>query len=366
MERNMQSDVSGFKRVPSGKRAVTLGLVIILLLSLFLTAAIPTPPTSLPWFEVEDVYPGNWVRIKCFNFYMTESFDFWMGAAGTNGEGGIYVGNANSRTDQNFEITLEIPFALRNKATIDLRADSIDGYLYYDSFTNVVGGASAGSTTGSTSGTGYTGYIPTFDITAVVPDTSVTIMTHNFPAGENFTVRMGPYGSYGIGGTIVATTDSGVGGSFAATYSIPAGLKGSNMVAIRMDSPDGYYSFNYFTNVASSSSSGSVTPTTVPLVPPSYNGFPYFYITKVVKDASVTVDGHNFPPNQQFTVTMGAYGTYGIGGVVVAITNSDAGGTLTATYTIPTSLVGSDLIAVRLESTQGLFAYNWFFNNSTP
>lgn len=366
MERNMQSDVSGIKRIPGGKRAITLGLAIIILLSLFLTAAIPTPPTSLPWFEIEAVYPGSWVRIKCFNFYMPIAFDFWMGAAGTNGESGIYVGNANSRTAENFEITLEIPFALRNKASIDLRADSIDGYVFYVNFTNIVGGASAASTSGSTSGTAFTGFIPTFDITSVVPDTSVTIMTHNFPAGQTFTVRMGPYGSYGIGGTIVATTDSGMGGSFAATYSIPAALKGSEMIAIRMDSPQGYYSFNFFTNIASSSSSPSSSPTAVPVVPPSYTGFPYFYITKVVKDTSVTIDGHNFPPNQQFTVTMGAYGTYGIGGVVVAITNSDAGGTLAATYTVPASLAGSDLIAIRLESAQGFFAYNWFTNTSTP
>jgi len=48
-----------------------------------------------------------------------------------------------------------------------------------------------------------------------------------------------------LGGPLSARTDSGAGGSFAALYNIPDALKGSAMIAIRMDSPQGYYSFNY-------------------------------------------------------------------------------------------------------------------------
>ncbi|WP_374689449.1 hypothetical protein, partial [Promineifilum sp.] len=39
--------------------------------------------------------------------------------------------------------------------------------------------------------------IPTFTISSVVTDTSVTIQTANFPANQNFTVTMGPFGSRG-------------------------------------------------------------------------------------------------------------------------------------------------------------------------
>jgi len=74
----------------------------------------------------------------------------------------------------------------------------------------------------------------------------------------------------------------------------------------------------------------------------------------VVKDASVTIDGHNFPPNQTFTVTMGSYGSYGIGGIAVGTTNSDGGGNLIATYTIPAALAGYSLIAMRMESPAGI------------
>jgi hypothetical protein len=87
----------------------------------------------------------------------------------------------------------------------------------------------------------------------------------------------------------------------------------------------------------------------------------------VVKDQTVTISGTNFPANDTFTVLMGPYGTKGIGGVNVGSTDTGSGGSLTATYNIPSSLAGSGKIAIRLESpTSGFFAYNWFFNNTTP
>ncbi len=99
----------------------------------------------------------------------------------------------------------------------------------------------------------------------------------------------------------------------------------------------------------------------------SYSGYPTFYISAVVKDDTVTIVGKNFPANDSFKVTMGAYGTLGIGGVVVETTASGSGGSITRTYDIPASLAGSAKIAIRLQSpTSGYFAYNWFYNNSTP
>lgn len=100
---------------------------------------------------------------------------------------------------------------------------------------------------------------------------------------------------------------------------------------------------------------------------PAYSGYPTFVITAVVKDDSVTISGSNFPANDKFTVTMGAYGTKGIGGIVVETTNSGSGGALSKTYKIPSALKGSYRIAIRLQSpTSGYYAYNWFYNNNAP
>ena len=203
--------------------------------------------------------------------------------------------------------------------------------------------------------------IPSFSIVSVSKDVSVTIQTANFPAHQTFTVQMGAYGTLGIGGTVVATTDSGEGGSFAATYSIPAGLVGSAKIAIRMDSPQGYFSFNWFVNNAS-----SVTPTPAPTAAPGYTGVPSFAIASVLVDSTVTITTTNFPAHYDFTVSVGDYGTLGIGGTVVATTNSGSGGVFNATYDIPDALKGKTRLAIRMDSTSGgFFAYNWFWNNTS-
>jgi len=82
-----------------------------------------------------------------------------------------------------------------------------------------------------------------------VRNKNVTITTHNFPAGLNFAVLMGPYGTQGINGIKVGTLKSGKGGTITATYPIPASLKGSYRIAIRAQNYySGYYAYNWFYN----------------------------------------------------------------------------------------------------------------------
>jgi hypothetical protein len=199
---------------------------------------------------------------------------------------------------------------------------------------------------------------PFFNILDVVKDNTVTIQVFNFPANDTFRVTMGAFGTLGIGGVVVGSTDSGAGGSFTATYTIPSSLAGAERIAIRLQSPtSGFFAYNWFWN------NPSAPPSTTPI--PGYSGFPTFSIESVVKDQSVTIMAHNFPPNDTFDVTMGKFGTLGIGGVAIGSTNSGAGGSFEVTYTIPSALVGLSRIAIRLQSpTTGFFAYNWFFNNT--
>lgn len=200
--------------------------------------------------------------------------------------------------------------------------------------------------------------IPTFSITSVVTDDTVTIKTNNYPAGETFTVMMGAYGTLGIGGIVVDTQESGGGGSFSATYDIPAALHGSTRIAIRLESPSsGYYSFNWFWN---NTTGGGVPAPAGPIV------IPTFSITGVNEDVDVTISTANFPANDTFNVRISAYGTLGVGGILVDTQGSGAGGTFTATYSIPASLAGATRLAIRLESpTTGYYSYNWFWNNNS-
>lgn len=226
--------------------------------------------------------------------------------------------------------------------------------------------------------------VPVISITAVQKDVNVTVYGVNFPSGQTFTVRMGAYGTLGIGGTVVGSYNSGSGAAFTATYTIPAALAGSYKIAIRMESAQGYYSYNWFYNNSTSpavaatatSTAAATTPAatsavtkTVTATPaatktpvPGYTGIPTFSIVKVVKGSSVTIRTNNFPANQTFTARMGEYGTLGIGGTVVGTTASGAGGKFEVTYTIPAALAGRSKIAIRMDSPQGYYAFDWFNN----
>ncbi len=247
----------------------------------------------------------------------------------------------------------------------------------------------------------YTGY-PTFDILSVEKDVSVTVQTNNLPPNQTFTVRMGKLGTKAIDGEIVKTFDSAAGGTQKLTFNIPAALKGLAYIAIRMDSPAGYYAYNWFTNstftttlvktgtaaagtktatpsptktpsgtvtasktpTKTPTKTGSVTVTATPKTPPST--IPTFSIIAVVRDSKVTIKTSNFPANQTFTVRMGPSGTRAIGGTVVGTTESGTGGSFEATYNIPDGLKGSTIISIRMDSPKGYYAYNWFWNNNAP
>jgi len=94
---------------------------------------------------------------------------------------------------------------------------------------------------------------------------------------------------------------------------------------------------------------------------------PTFTIASVVRNTSVTIQTSNFPANDTFKVLMGYMGTRGINGIHIDTINSGSGGVKSLTFSIPNQLKGLYQIAIRLESTSGsgLYAYNWFYNNTT-
>jgi hypothetical protein len=122
------------------------------------------------------------------------------------------------------------------------------GYFAYNWFWNSnAGGGTGGGTDGGTTPS-YSGF-PTFSISSVVRNGSVTIHGNNFPANDSFTVTMGPMGTRGVGGYVVQTYNSGAGGSFNATFAIPSQLYNSRQISIRLESPtSGYFAYNWFWN----------------------------------------------------------------------------------------------------------------------
>ena len=346
------------------KRIISIMISIFVLLSFVAPAFASTVISqTFPSFDILEVVKDKTVTIQTYNFPTNDTFRVTLGAYGTYGIGGIEVGVTDSGNGGSFKVSYNIPSSLAGSERIAIRLSSpTSGYYAYNWFWN-----NTSSQPSETPIPSYSGF-PTFSIEAVIRDQSVSILTNNLPPNDSFTVTMGKYGTKGIDGVVVATTDSGEGGSLELTYDIPSELMGLDLIAIRLQSPTtGYYAYNWFYNNSTTiSSTPTITPTVTP--PPSgYSGYPTFLIIAVVKDKTVTIEGTNFPPDDTFTVLMGAYGTRGIGGINVGSTQTGEGGTLSATYNIPLSLTGSARIAIRLESpTSGYFAYNWFYNNTAP
>lgn len=321
-------------------------IILFLLGGFFISTPKPVQASVIPTFQVIGVVTDETATIKTYNFPADLDFKVTMGEYGTLGIGGVFIETINSGAGGSFEKTFSIPDSLKGRYQIAIRLDSGVGYYSYNWFYNDTSSAPVYS--------GYTG-IPTFSIVTVEEDSKVTIKTNNFPSDIDFKVLMGDYGTQAIGGVQVAVTNSGSGGSFEATYDIPDSLKGDGRIAIRLEGGI-YYAYNWFYN----NTSTGTTPSS------GYSGIPTFTILSVEADSKVTIKTTNFPADLDFKVLMGEYGTQGIGGTEVTTINTGSGGSFENTYDIPDSLKGDYRIAIRLESTNGVyFAYNWFYNNTT-
>jgi hypothetical protein len=186
------------------------------------------------------------VTVAAYNLPAGQTFTVRMGEYGTKAIGGIVVDSFDSGSGGSLTKTFSIPAALADRQRIAIRMDCLLGFYAYNWFWNNT--APAVVTTPVPVVPGYVG-IPTFSISAVVKDSSVTILTNNFPAGQTFTVRMGEYGTQGIGGIVVDSVDSGTGGAFSKTFTVPASLAGRYKIAIRLETSNGYfYAYNWFYN----------------------------------------------------------------------------------------------------------------------
>jgi hypothetical protein len=206
--------------------------------------------------------------------------------------------------------------------------------------------------------------IPGISIVSVVPGQVVTIQTSNFPANLDFDVVIGPYGKYGLTGYKVATTNSGSGGAFTATYNIPADYKNAARLAIRLTNQSkGYYAYNWFENVVPTPAPTAIMKTPIP----GYKGTPSIKIQSVVSGQFVGVEGTNFPPNAELNVRMHVIGTRGKNGYLAGTVKAGDTGQFTAKFSIPTEVAGLFMIAIRVEDpASGYYGYNWFFNTNTP
>jgi len=205
------------------------------------------------------------------------------------------------------------------------------------------------------------GGVPSFSIVSVKADESVRIRTSNFPASTLFTVRMDVVGKAGVNGIIVTQTNTGAGGAFEETYAIPAELKGKAQIAIRLESSNGYYAYNWFNN-NTTGQSPVATPTAPGSIPTTGKGI-NIKIAGVSANKTVTIDANNFPANLNFRIRVGPFYNFWKGGEVIGTINSGNGGNFRFTVNLPDAVRNVELVSIRLDSvTGGYYAYNAFKN----
>lgn len=346
-------------------------LAVLICALVFGAGSVNSSSGAIPTFAIQSVVTDKTVTIVTQNFPAGQDFTVTMGPMGTLGIDGYLVGTTNSGAGGSFTTTYNIPAQLHGSYQIAIRLQSLQGYYSYNWFYNNSTGINA--PIGNSSAPGYVG-IPTFNISSVKADESVTILTSNFPANQTFTVTMGAMGTLGINGEVVGTIESGTGGALTKTFDIPDKFKGAYQVSIRAQTAHAnpYYAYNWFYNNTTTSTTTTTTNTTnttnttTATTAPVYTGIPTIHMCKVERDKSVMFRTTNFPANQNFTVRMGPMWTAGIGGTIVETFNSGNGGSFDKTVTIPANLAGSYRIAIRMDTAHAYpyYSYNWFYNNT--
>lgn len=340
------------------KKQKLVGLIVIVTLFVSILAGVSEVQASTyPTFSISEVKTDESVTILTSNMPANKNFNVLMGEIGTKGIDGIVVATFNSDKGGAFLATFPIPEQLKGRAQIAIRLEGTDNpYYAYNWFWNDAQDGTWPEDYPPAQPPACACNIPTISIKAVVKGEDVTITTNNFPKNVEFTVLMGKMWTRGINGIKVATLNSGKGGSFEATFDIPDALAKEERIAIRLEGTGGYYAYNWFWNNTAS-------------VPPAepvdgYSGYPYFFITAVEEDSTVSIKAYNLPKDTDFTVLMGKMWTKGINGIEVTTLNSGEGGTLEATFDIPEELAGEQRISIRLQGDV-YYAYNWFWNNTT-
>ena len=189
----------------------------------------------------------------------------------------------------------------------------------------------------------------TFDVVEVKADESVTIRTRNFPVRTAFTVLMDVVGKQAKNGKPAGEFNSEKGGEMEFTYPIPDALKGKRILAIRVESKDGYLATNWFINedLAYRSKDGKQKPELT--------------FSSVKKNTSARVEGKNFPPNKTFSVRVGPFHTFYRDYQSLQSVKSDSSGNIRFDLDFTRVKKDAEAIMVRLDGA-GVTASNNFLN----
>jgi hypothetical protein len=206
---------------------------------------------------------------------------------------------------------------------------------------------------------------PTITVVNVIPGGYVELSIQNLPGDDEFRVTMGPAGSMGIGGGLIAHFNTNEAGTYDLSFEIYAPVRDNAWVDVRIDDGEGVAAFARFRNqgaaaapVVVSAVAAAVGGGTVPAVS-GVGAQPagWMQVIHVVRSGYVVVQLSNIAEDQNFSVRMGPADT-----LVAHVSNGDET-TITATFEMAAPVRNFDWFVVHLQSDDYNFIQN--VSNST-
>jgi hypothetical protein len=208
---------------------------------------------SYPSLSFTEIKSGVSVTVHGENFPKNVDFNARMDVIGNYAIGGTVVGSFNSGSGS-FDKTFNIPASLKNEKYIAIRVDGVGGWYSYNWFTNNTSGV-VSTPTPTTPSTTQKNYV---EVIGVKANDYIVVQANNFPANQNFKIRIGTFKNFSKDYVVAGNVNSGKGGSFQFSVDLPTMQKDVDLFTIRLDSPEKNYAYNVFKNITS----GVSTPTT--------------------------------------------------------------------------------------------------------
>ena len=211
---------------------------------------------------------------------------------------------------------------------------------------------------------------PVITEVAVRDNSLVQFRIDNLPANTEFTVTMGKAGSGGYD-HVMAHFTTAAAGSYTYWFEILTDVKNDPTADVRIDNHSGISASLTFKTASTTTVTSTATPvpTAVPTAIPGSGGAvstsASVKAVHLVQGGLVLIQVSNLPLNVVFTVTVGASGTQGIGGTLIAHLNSGstAGNSAICKFEIPTNLRSAASMDLRMAG--GGYVYVVHFNNVT-
>ncbi|HMN13198.1 MAG TPA: hypothetical protein PKD55_12825 [Bellilinea sp.] len=246
------------------RNVALIAALCLIMASLFIAPTkLAEASARYPSISVVAVEQDVSIVLRVENAPANEVFTVLIGKVNTKGLKGVPAGTFESGQGGTMELRVPIPEQMKKQGYLDVRIEGKRGYYAYNWFQNVTkNSVTATATPVVTVGTSIPTVgvqtpvpnktpskpIPVFDIIRVEKGKEIIIRTKDYPGNVDFTIRMGKGDTRGIDGYVAGTLNSGKGGTFEATIPIPAELKDTLVISVRLDGKGGWYSYNWFVN----------------------------------------------------------------------------------------------------------------------